>query len=541
MYNGITEEQIRQWYNEDVKDGLISYEKYKQDILGIINEKRKETKKETEEVLENNSLTLDEIIYKVCGNDKFDDKKSDRYEASKIKVFNRPQSNKVSSISKSVISILPRTTTKLYGSSISAETKKSFKDIQDRANNLSDEEVEIILNQYNPIFIQEKGIPKAFNNAIKSRINLYISKKVSIINEKIKENELKINYCEELIKALKSKLQSNIDLEFKDKLNETLGIAYNTASLSIKKLLTLQLESNKLQNNKMIHDYNKEIIALNKKLNCVGGLFSKNREYAPELWSKISGLSQKIEYSLDSKEVSEAYFARKQIYKENIKEKNNNMSLVDALNYANDPFIKEMIESTMDISSTAVMISNITSNLKNINTSDPEENLTISNIHTILDLSNKYSNGQITYADMLKGVKEIKTQTTAIYQSYLNNLIEYIGRCASLQTDIDYTELLTIFNNAAMNTKNSIELDKYINTLYKKSLDVLDIKSLESIKNTLIHPILVPDILTFGTNETNNKSNKRDSELKDIIESLKAMKEELTEEDIKEIESLLNK
>ena len=66
-------------------------------------------------------LSFEGIIKKVCGDSSFTKVQSSRYAASKIKVFNKPQTNnlgllgKITSIGKSIIGIIPKAAMKLYG------------------------------------------------------------------------------------------------------------------------------------------------------------------------------------------------------------------------------------------------------------------------------------------------------------------------------------------------------------------------------------------------------------------------------------------
>ena len=587
-----------------------------------------------EEPTNEERLTLDEIIFKVCGDKKFTDGQSSRYAASKIKLFSKPQKDrlgnayKVVSIPRKIIGIIPKVAMKVYGLFIKKSTKDMFKEMEARANALTDREVEVILNQFKGGNAQSKRLPKGFNNAIRPRIDLYVSKRVARINEDIKNNLLRINYCSKVITVLKGKLNEENTPEMIEKINNTLNMAYESGAASIKNLITLQIEGNNLQCGHGLHSFEEELKALDTKLNYVGGRYSKGREYDPELWSKISGFSHKIEYSRDPKEVVEAYLMRDQIYKENTKEKRSIFNLgskvtagkldyrpfVESLNYGNDPFIRDLITSVLVVSSAASLINNITQNIKNQaaiekfneqqeiindirNNGETIEkgiaydvrqtegaienmaergvndahgwnlsgqsykaedlahhmesaNLSINNTNTILDLSSKYTAGQITHAEFIRGVQTLKEQTTQVYEANINNLGSYIEQYAQSHPQFDYTAVLSALKHAANNPMDSVELTDFIANIYERSINLGDLSAIES---TLSSTSLVPDILTLGavtakvaeeevaTMKEPKVDSKRSKELRDLIESLKAMKQDLTEEEVKEIEQLITR
>ncbi len=594
------------------------------------------------------NITLDGIIRKVCGDKSFTDSQSSRYLASKIKVFSKPEKNnlglgyKVVSIPRAIIGIIPKAAMKVYGLFITKETKNTFKEMEERASKLTDKEVDKLLIEYKGSIAQGKRLPKGFNAAIRPRANLYVSKRVAKINEEINNNLSRINYCQKIVNALTEKLKENNSPEMVAKINETLQNAYESGAKSVKDLIRLQIEGNNLQNGKGLHSFEEELKALDTRLNYVGGRFSKARSYDPELWSKISGYSQKIEYSLDSKEVFKSYIEREKIYKENSKEKRSLFNLgskvtvgkldyrpfVESLNYGNDPFIRDLITSILVVSSTASLINNITTNMKNAqqisnyNASVAQYNktgaehqqfideiraggdtvekgiiydikqtegaienvaergindkfdwslggsgykledaahhlesstLSVNNANAILDLTNKYSAGQITHAELIRGVQDLKESTIGVYEKTINDVIGYTEQYASTHSQFDYTAVLSALRHAQSNPSDTSVMTDFLADMYEKSLNISDFESLSAINATLTSPSLVPDILTLGTVAAKVSQEQMDSkreikpdgkkakELRDMIESLRSMKAELTEEDVKEIEDLLRR
>lgn len=282
------------------------------------------TEKELEELANTIEETLDEnrvqeevkdsnfekIIKKVCDDSSFTKAQISRYAASKIKVFNKPQiSNlgfmgKITSIGKSIIGIIPRAAMKLHGKLIDTETEEMFQDMEYNAMDLTDAEVETLLNEYND---KLDVIPEGFEQIVKPRVNLYVSKTVDSL-QKIFSN------------AMYQIASSQIIIEqFEDE--ESVENAYVVGCFNIKSLIKIQIMIEKLLKVSKLHSFESQLKSLDNKLVYAGGRFEKAKEYDTSLWSKVSGLSQKIEYSLDSKEVVDSYTEREKIYKEHGKHK----------------------------------------------------------------------------------------------------------------------------------------------------------------------------------------------------------------------------
>ena len=145
---------------------------------------------------------------------------------------------------------------------------------------------------------------KTFFNRIynQARNNLYLSKRLDVLNDEINAVLINIENCKEIINSSEDK--------------ELVDEAYTKANSCIKSLITYQIEVDSLLKNSELHSYESKLRPLKSKLNYVGGRFATAKDYDSSLWSRVSGLSQKIEYSLDPVEVVNSYFERENIYKE---------------------------------------------------------------------------------------------------------------------------------------------------------------------------------------------------------------------------------
>lgn len=255
-------------------------------------------------------LSIEGIVKKVCGESSFTKTQSSMYTASKIKVYNKPQLNnlglmgKVTSIGKSIIGIIPKAAMKLYGKLIDTETEEMFQDMETRAMNLSDAEVETLLHEYNN---KQDIIPEGFEQIVKPRVNLCVSKIVDslqkIFNDAMEQIAISQMFIEELV------AKNSVDA------------AYVAGYSSIKNLIRIQIMVENLLKASKLHSFESQLKSLDNKLVYAGGRFERAKEYDTALWSKVSGLSQKIEYSLDPKEVVDSYTERENIYKEHGKHK----------------------------------------------------------------------------------------------------------------------------------------------------------------------------------------------------------------------------
>ena len=297
-------------HTEVAQDNESELSKEQQHVIEEMAHKTAETIKEGIVQREAKNLNFEEIIKKVCGDSSFTKAQSSRYVASKIKVFNKPQTNnvglmgKITSIGKSVIGIIPKAAMRLYGKLIDTETEEILQGIEKRTMELSDAEVVVLLNEYNNNL---NLIPKGFEQIVKPRINLYVSKRVEFLQKEFNDTMFQIALSQKTIE------------EYED--DKTLNAAYLSGYLDIKGLIETEIEVEKLLKVSNIHSFGPQLRALKTKLTYAGARFETAKEYDSSLWSKVSGLSQKIEYSLDPKEVVDSYTEREKIYKEHGKHK----------------------------------------------------------------------------------------------------------------------------------------------------------------------------------------------------------------------------
>ena len=531
---------------------------------------------------------------------------------------------------------------KLYGKFITKETKNTFAEMEARANNLTDREVEIILNEYKGNIAQSKRLPKGFNNAIRPRVDKYVSVRIAQINEQIRQNILKIDYSGKVIKALKERLKTEEDPQMITKINAVIDTAYSKAYICVRNLEALRLDGNNLQCGYGLHSFEEELKALDTKMNYMGGRFSKAREYDPEVWDEISEYSDKIKVSRNPKEVVDAFIKREELYKENTKEKRSVLNLgskvtagkldyrpfVESLNYGNDPYIRDLITTILVISSAASLANNIIDNIKHqemidkineqivqANKTGAEQqqfieevrqsgetiekgilhdvrrtegdienlaerginskfdyslsgskyvaedlahhtdtaNLSVQNTQEILDLTSKYSNGTITYPELLRGVQALKENATEMYVDYSNNLYNILSDYAKANPQFDFTAVLKTLEHVIKNPTDSVDMSQLMIDLYDKSLNITDFQSIDLIQDTLNATDMIPNIITLGAatakaaheDVTSKKESrpdpKRAAEIRSLIEDLKSMRTELTDDEKEELEQLLNR
>ena len=339
---------------------------------------------------EQNYLTLEGIIEKVIGEESISGSQSKKYIASQIRIYNpMPKNNwgnayKLVSIARkmgAVIMIPFNGLKKLIGKlSITNETKKSVKAMQERVNKLTDEEVEIFLNQYKGSTALGFRLPKVFNELMRGRIIKYITPRIERINNRISELLAQIEFHKKIADGIEERLtEPNLSPEERKKLIDLRNQAYIKCAGEIREMNTIKREGNQLQSGNGLHAIEEELNATNSKMNYKGGRFAKDAEIDYEIWKILGPTSKIIEHSNNPYEIVNAYFEQKEFYIKNTKEKRSFWNLgskvtagkleyrpfVENLYYGNDPFITDLISSILLVSSAVNIANTIYTNIKN--------------------------------------------------------------------------------------------------------------------------------------------------------------------------------
>ena len=333
-----------------------------------------------------NGITLEGILNKIKGSEDFTPGQASRYKASKIKIFSKPEKNrwgnmyKILSIPRRIFGIIPKTFMKIKGIFVSQNTKDIFEEMQERVDNLTDEELEVLLNEYKGNIAQQfKSIPLV-NDMILGAIKKYIMRKYMVLKNQIADLLIEIEYYGSLARQIDEKVQdmSKDDKDY-ERLSQIAEEAYARTAISIRKYRDLNVEANNLLSGNGLHSFEEEMKAANTKMNYVGGGFTKIASHDPELSQRLADLAQILKYSKNPKEVVEAYFENKEIYIENTEEKRSIFNLgskvsvgaldyrplPEVLYYGKDPLIADLITTILLVSTVMNVVQTIQANMKN--------------------------------------------------------------------------------------------------------------------------------------------------------------------------------
>jgi len=322
--------------------------------------------------------SIEMILHKIAGKEDFTERQSSRYMASKVKIFNKVPKDELGrtyrllSFPRRMLSIIPRAFMKIRGKFISKDTRELMQGVEERINNLTDEEVLVILTEYKGNLAHGIKLPQGINQLMVPRIQRYISSRVLEINLKIADLLQKLALYKQAIELLDSKTPTTPE-EVAEK-EATTNKVYKEAADCIGQLKELEVEGNNLQNGDGFHAFQEEVKALGTKMNYKGGSFAKARNYDAELSGKIAALSDIIKNDKDPKMVVDAFFERQQIYIDNTETKRSALNLfsevssgkleyrpfVETLNYGDNPLIGDLISTILMVTTIANVVYNLT-------------------------------------------------------------------------------------------------------------------------------------------------------------------------------------
>ena len=339
-----------------------------------------------EEPTEEENITLSEILYKIQGEEEFTTKQASRYMASKVKIFSKIQKDqrgntyKVVSIPRRIFGIIPKTFLKIKGMFLKEDTRDLFEEIEERIENLTDKELEILLPEYKGNLGQGfKTIP-LINSLLLARIQKYIMEKVMYIRADMFNLMMEIDYYGRIAMELDEKL-ANMDKEDNeyDETVKTANEAFAKTSEKIRQYRKLNVEANNLLNGSGLHSFEEEMNAINSKMNYKGAAFAKFNDYDPELSRQLGEYDHKMQFSNNPREVVYAYFDNRDLYLENTEEKRSLLNLFskvstgaldyrplpEVLYYGKDPLISDLITTILCVTSLMNLVQSIQANIKN--------------------------------------------------------------------------------------------------------------------------------------------------------------------------------
>ena len=338
------------------------------------------------------TITLESVIAKIIGKDKdISESQCKSYSASQIVIYSKiPKNNRgngyklvsaIKNIFGVIISVPVNAVRKLVGKIITTEeTELAMEDIKNNLQNLSDEEIEILIDEYKNSTALEKKYPKALNDLILARITQYLMEKINKINKRIAELLVKIDYHKKIADRLEKELQNpELSQEEFEKITKLKNEAYQVCADEIIKMKTIKKEGNNLSSGAGLHSLQEDLRAVGNKMNYKGARYSTNTGIQSDKADMDAELADIIKNSNDPKAIVDAYFEQKQMYIDNTTEKRSLLNLgskvstgaydyrpfVENLYYGNDPFISDLVTSIITISSIVNLVDSVMTSAKN--------------------------------------------------------------------------------------------------------------------------------------------------------------------------------
>ena len=297
-----------------------------------------------------------------------------KYTASNIRVFALPKYSKQGNLYKVAAAVpfvgglLTKAIGKAYGKILDTEKKGLINEMKERANKLTDAEVEIILRDQAKYAGSRKGA-KLFSEIVRDRVEKYIFEKVDAINSKIEAHLQNIVFISKVAEKLNDKIEKGETLSDKeiDRLND---LIYE-GSESVKKINKLQSKGYDLLAGSGLHSF-EETARAHKSMERLGGVFEKEKIDA-ELQSRLGDLQEIIEKSNNPEDVLNAYLAQTKILSENTKYKKQALNLgskasvglyeynpfVGQFDYRNDDLLSNSLTSIAMITSMVALAKTI--------------------------------------------------------------------------------------------------------------------------------------------------------------------------------------
>jgi len=381
--NSRKEEQTPRIENKN-KQPILGIEERKP--VGLIEEKQKEKpnpnpnpKQEKEEVRK----TLQKIMYELQNGLEIKAKSGKRYQAANIKVGNNFKNELKSgnvwynvvhfgpTLIKSAVAGIKKSAGKF--NLWRTEQTHTMEVLKERIDNLSDNDLQVIWEEYRGSQVNQDSFTSALNNMLNDRIQQFANKKVSEINTKIAAGYNQIFGDYQIIKVINKQLEnSEISADQRKQLEARKQALLNTKAQDIGNLRKLYIQGNNYYSGGA-HGFSEDMKAAGTNLSKVGKRFAVKHDYDDELQARKAKLEM-IEANAvrngDNEQALEAFIQYEGL-KSDETEINRSIlrggdrstgkmyysPLVGQLDYRDDPFIRDVF-TTIAMVGAAVSVAN---------------------------------------------------------------------------------------------------------------------------------------------------------------------------------------
>ena len=253
---------------------------------------------------------------------------------------------------------------------LGAEGRDTMKTLDERLNNLSDEELQLLYDEYKgTVALQDMNgmlLPM-----IQKRLRTWVLDKVEGINDDIKQNYVDFFAVKREIEAINEILEDDsLDPEVKEYYIIQRNELYRQAAFNVSEIESLRQEGNNWLSGGL-HGLEEDYKAVMSKMNYVGYRFAKKHDFNNELNSEIAKYDHNMKKGLrddNPEEVYKNFIAREQCFIDNTEIKYSIFGkrsvgekyytpLVEQLDYSADPLIRDLL-TTVAVTTAAISVVN---------------------------------------------------------------------------------------------------------------------------------------------------------------------------------------
>ena len=275
---------------------------------------------------------------------------------------------------------------------LSGRGKYSMAELQDRLEELTEEELEVLFEEYKGSQLKT-DMNNQINPIILDRLRRYGLEKVAVINNHIKDSYSNLFILLGQIKAIEEKLAD-------DNLEEATVSALNAErnrlmQLAAKHVIDIKDERKKANDllSGGVHGLEEDFKAVATKLNYVGFRFAKTNAFDNELQHKLGQFGQGLNVAIannDYEGIVNNFMSLESLYFENTEIKGNALTrrsvgskyyspLAEQFDYRDDPFVRDLLSTVAITSATVSAINAI--RVHQIETAQINSNIDQANAH----------------------------------------------------------------------------------------------------------------------------------------------------------------
>ncbi len=256
---------------------------------------------------------------------------------------------------------------------------KKMKDVIDtikgRLDELSDEELEVLANEYKgSLLITDSN--NSINSLIEAKISEYLTNKLDKHNEVITSDYKKLFVLLKEIDVLDSQIAKEKDSNKKNILQNKRTQLYQNASSIVLEINDTRIKANNLASSG-IHGLHEDFKATSTKMNYQGRRFAKSYDFDNELQARLAKADNGFETARangDAEGIVKNFVEKEKIYSENTEISNSFFGrrssgkkyyspLVKQLDYRDDPFFTDLFTTIAIVSSAISAVNAVRVNL----------------------------------------------------------------------------------------------------------------------------------------------------------------------------------